>query len=57
MTFPTVVQDYRRSPTPALPESQKRWLEEELRKLERSIETITVALANIDKKLTELGKP
>lgn len=57
MTFPTPVQQYKRSPIPALPESQKIWLEEELRKLERVLESVTIALADIDKKLTSLGKP
>lgn len=34
----TSVQEYKRATSPALPESQKFWLEEEFRKLERVLE-------------------
>lgn len=57
MTFPVPVQEYKRTPLPALPESQKLWLEEELRKLERVLQSVTIALKDIDAKLTSLGKP
>ena len=54
MSYPVPVQEYKRTPLPALPESQKIWLEEELRKLERVLETVTTALKDIDARLTVL---
>lgn len=38
MAYRTPLELYKRSPIPALPESRDRWLEEELRKLERTLE-------------------
>jgi hypothetical protein len=38
MAYDVVVQEYKRATSPALPESQKYWIEEELRKLERVLE-------------------
>lgn len=38
MAYKVKLEQYKRSPTPALPESKQRWLEEELRKLERTLE-------------------
>ena len=40
------LQNYKRSPFPALPESHIRWLEEELRKIERVTEDNNEVLAN-----------
>lgn len=54
MSYPIPVQEYKRSPLPALRESEKIWLEEELRKIERVLETITTALKNIDARLEAL---
>lgn len=34
------LQNYVRSPMPALPESQKMWLEQELKKIERVTDSI-----------------
>lgn len=52
MAYP--LQEYKRSPLPALRESEKIWLEEELRKLERVLESITSAIKDIDNRLTAL---
>lgn len=38
MAYKIPLEQYKRSPIPALPESRNRWLEEELRKLERTLE-------------------
>lgn len=48
------LQEYKRSPVPALKESEKIWLEEELRKLERVLESITQAIKDIDIRLQAL---
>lgn len=52
MTYP--LQEYKRSPLPALRESEKIWLEEELRKLERVLESITAAIKDIENRLNVL---
>lgn len=54
MAYPVPVQEYKRSTTPALPESQKLWLEEEFRKLERVLESVTIALKDIEARLDVL---
>jgi hypothetical protein len=54
MAYPIPLQEYKRATAPALLESQKYWLEEEFRKLERVLETITVALKDIDARLAVL---
>lgn len=54
MAFTRPPQDYRRSPQPALPESQKLWLEEELRKLERAVQSIVEALNELESRVTAL---
>lgn len=54
MTYPVPIQEYKRSISPALVESQKYWLEEEFRKLERVLETVTIALKDIEVRLTAL---
>lgn len=48
MSFTTPLQDYVRSPQPALPESQLRYLQEELRKLEQTLKTVVEALKELD---------
>lgn len=55
MTYSVPVENYVRSPQPALPESQLKYLQEELKKLERALRTITEALAEIDARLTAGG--
>lgn len=54
MSYTKPVQEYKRTPIPALPGSQQKWLEEELRKLERVLESVTQALKEIDTRLTAL---
>lgn len=55
MAFTTPVQDYVRSPQPVLPESQARYLQEELRKLEQTLKSVTEALKQLDARLTAHG--
>lgn len=52
MAFTVPVENYVRSPQPALPESQLRYLQEELKKLERTLKTVSEALAEVDARLT-----
>ena len=52
MPYSVPVENYVRSPQPALPESQLRYLQEELKKLERVLKTVSEALAEIDTRLT-----
>lgn len=54
MSYTKPVQEYKRSPTPTLQGSQQKWLEEEMRKLERVLESVTQALKEIDSRLTAL---
>jgi hypothetical protein len=54
MAYTRPLQEYKRTPQPVLPESQKRWLEEELRKLERVLESVYEALKEIDSRLNAL---
>lgn len=53
----TVLQEYKRSPVPALPESKQRWLEEELRKLERVLETYYEYIKVLEARLQALEGP
>lgn len=46
------VEKYIRAQPPALPESQFRYLQDELRKLERVLETVYQALQEIEARLT-----
>jgi hypothetical protein len=50
MSFTTSLQEYTRAPAPALPESQLKYLQEELRKLEMTLRTITEALKELDQR-------
>lgn len=48
MSFKTPLQVYTRGPQPALPESQLKYLQEELRKLEAMLKTVVEALKELD---------
>lgn len=48
MAFNVNLQDYVRSPAPALPESQLKYFQEELRKLELTLKTVIEALKELD---------
>lgn len=55
MALSTVLQDYVRAPAPALPESYPRYIQEELRKLETTLKSITEAIKELDARLTAHG--
>ena len=57
MSFTTPLQQYVRGPQPALPESQLKYLQEELRKLEQMLQTVVEALKEIDERVTALENP
>lgn len=46
------VEKYVRNQPPALPDSQIRYLQDELRKLERVLETVYQAIQELDARLT-----
>jgi hypothetical protein len=48
MAFTVPVENYVRSPYPSLPESKERYLQEELKKLERTLGTVSGALNDLD---------
>ena len=48
MSFTRPLQDYVRSPVPPLPESQLKYMQEELRKLEQTLKSVTEALKELD---------
>lgn len=52
MQFKPAIQNYVRSSAPSLPQSQPVWLQEELKKIERTLATVTEALAQIAAKVT-----
>lgn len=54
MAFQIPVEQYVRSPQPALPESQLRYLQDELRKLERVLQTMRDALNELESRVTTL---
>jgi hypothetical protein len=54
MSFTTPLQPYTRGPQPALPESQLRYLQEELRKLEQVLQTVVDGLKQLDARVTTL---
>lgn len=54
MSFKTPLQSYTRGPQPALPESQLRYLQEELRKLEQMLQTVVDALKELETRVTAL---
>ena len=60
-TGPRPLQNYVRSPMPALQESQKIWLENELKKIERvtdsiyeNIKELQATVASLDARVTAL---
>lgn len=53
----TNLQEYKRSPYPALPESQRKWLEEELRKLERVLESYYQYAKELEARVHALENP
>jgi nitrogenase subunit NifH len=59
MAFQRPVDQFIRSPQPSLPESQIKYLQEELRKLERVIQTMYDALQELEARVTtvESGGP
>lgn len=48
MAFTVPVENYVRSPYPSLPESKERYIQEELKKLERTLGTVSGALRDVD---------
>ena len=54
MAFQRPVDQYIRSPQPSLPESQVKYLQEELRKLERVVQTMYDALQELEARVTAL---
>lgn len=57
MSFKTPLQYYTRGPQPALPESQLKYLQEELRKLEQMLQTVVDALKELDERVSTLEGP
>ena len=57
MAFKNPLQVYKRGPQPALPESQLRYLQEELRKLEQMLETVVEALNELEARVKVLEGP
>jgi hypothetical protein len=57
MSFTTPLQSYTRGPQPALPESQLKYLQEELKKLEQMLQTVVDALKQLDARVTDLETP
>lgn len=55
MAYKVPVENYVRSPQPALPESQIKYLQEELKKLERVLQTMSEALKEAEARLTAGG--
>lgn len=54
MSFQIPLQTYVRAPQPALPESQLRYLQEELKKLEQMLATVVDALKQLDARVSAL---
>jgi hypothetical protein len=52
MKFKHPIQNYVRTSAPTLPGSQAQWLDEELKKLERTLSSMAAALAEIAAKVT-----
>lgn len=57
MSFTNPLQVYKRGPQPALPESQLRYIQEELRKLEQMLETVVEALNELEARVKDLETP
>lgn len=45
------IDGYRRTPQPIMPSSRERWLEEELRKLEQTVERLIAAIEELRAKV------
>jgi hypothetical protein len=54
MAYQIPVEQYVRAPQPALPESQLKYLQDELRKLERVLQTMRDALIELEQRVTAL---
>ena len=57
MSFTRPVEQYVRSPQPPLPESQIRYLQDELRKLETTLQSVREALIELEARVTTLETP
>ena len=57
MAFTKPLQQYVRSPQPDLPESQIKYLQNELRKLEQVITSLREALIELEARVTTLESP
>lgn len=57
MAFQRPVDQYIRSPQPGLPESQIKYLQEELKKIERVIQTMYDALQELESRVSALETP
>lgn len=57
MAFKTPLQSYTRGPQPALPESQLKYLQDELRKLEQMLQTVVDALKELEQRVSTLEGP
>lgn len=57
MPFTRNLEQYVRSPQPSLPESQLKYLQEELRKLEIAVASIRDALIELEARVTTLETP
>ena len=55
MSFKTPLQVYTRGPQPSLPESQLRYLQDELRKLEKMLLTVVDALQELEARMSSHG--
>ena len=55
MAYQVPVENYIRSPQPALAESQLKYLQDELKKLERVLATVTAALKEAEARLVAGG--
>jgi hypothetical protein len=55
MAFTRPVEQYVRSPQPSLPESQLKYLQDELRKLEIVLQSVREALIELEDRVTTGG--
>lgn len=55
MAFTRPVEQYVRSPQPSLPESQIKYLQDELRKLEIALQSVREALIELEARVTTGG--
>jgi len=57
MSYTLPVERYVRSPQPTLPESQIKYLQDELRKLETVLQSVRDALIEVEERVTTLESP